>query len=115
MIRADKTSSGPVALATRFGAEIRATGRPVRMTVEFTTFDRRHRLASSTHVSKTDIDGTLTLEPVPKARPDEAGVEREPTGNAQAYAPFVRDIGRRQGHAIWTSLKRLKEDQARTR
>jgi hypothetical protein len=113
MVRAEKTSSGPVGLGTRFSAEMRSIGRPARMMVEYTGFDRPHRLASSTHLSKMDIDGTLTFEPVPDGTRMRWAWNLRPRGMLKLMAPVIGNLGRRQEQAIWTGLKRVMEEQSR--
>ena len=46
-----QTSTGPIGRGTRFRAEIKTLGRPAAMTIEITTYEQPHRLASSTHMS----------------------------------------------------------------
>jgi hypothetical protein len=40
MVSAEKTSTGPIGLGTRFRAEMRSMGRPIEMTIEFTGYKR---------------------------------------------------------------------------
>jgi hypothetical protein len=65
MIRAEKTSPGPVGLGSQFQAQPRSLGRPVEMRIEYSAFDRPRRLASSTRLANMDIDGELTFDAVP--------------------------------------------------
>jgi hypothetical protein len=81
--------------------------------VEYTGFDRPHRLASSTHLSKMDIDGTLTFEPVPDGTRMRWAWNLRPRGMLKLMAPVIGNLGRRQEQAIWTGLKRVMEEQSR--
>src|SRR5271167_3770526 len=66
MLRVEQTSDGPIGLGTRFRAESRSMGRTAKMTIEWTDFERPHRLGSSTHLSTMDIQGTLTFDTIPE-------------------------------------------------
>jgi hypothetical protein len=93
MLRAEKTSPGPIGLGTRFRAEMRmrGRGRPVVMTVEFTAFERPRRLASSTHMATMDID---RWNPDLRSRPERDShaleVGPETAGPRQAAEPCDR-------------------------
>jgi len=62
MLRVEQTLDGPIGLGTRFRAQSKSMGRAAEMTIEFTAFERPRRLASSTHLSTMDIQGTALVQ-----------------------------------------------------
>lgn len=66
MLQAEKISPGPVGVGTRFRAVSKTAGGTAATTIEITAFERSHRVSSSTHLSSMEIQGTLTLAPVPE-------------------------------------------------
>jgi Polyketide cyclase / dehydrase and lipid transport len=111
MLRVEQISPGPIGLGTKFRAESKSMGRTVEMTIEFTTFERPRRLASSTHLSTLHIQGTLTFDPVPEGTRMHWSWELEPQGIFKLMAPIIARVGRRQEETIWTGLKHLLEEQ----
>jgi hypothetical protein len=63
VLRAEKPSSGPIGVGTRFRAEFASFRRPVAIS-ELTGYDRPRRLASRTQMTAMDARGTLTFDPV---------------------------------------------------
>jgi uncharacterized protein YndB with AHSA1/START domain len=111
MLRVEKLSPGPVGLGSRFRAEMRTRPRPMEMTTEFTGYERPRRLASTTRMSRMDIRGTLSFDPVPGGTRMRWSWELEPHGLLKLMTPLASPIGARGERAIWTSLKRLLEAQ----
>ena len=111
MLRVEKLSPGPVGLGSRFRAEMRTRPRPMEMTTEFTGYERPRRLASTTRMSRMDIRGTLSFDPVPGGTRMRWSWELEPHGLLKLMTPLATPIGARGERAIWTSLKRLLEAQ----
>jgi uncharacterized protein YndB with AHSA1/START domain len=111
MPRVEKLSPGPVGLGSRFRAEMRTRPRPMEMTTEFTGYERPRRLASTTRMSRMDIRGTLSFDPVPGGTRMRWSWELEPHGLLKLMTPLASPIGARGERAIWTSLKRLLEAQ----
>lgn len=109
MLRAEKVSAGPIGRGTRFQAESTGRPRPVPMTIEFTAYERPHRLASSTHLSTMDIRGILTFDPVPEGTRMRWAWDLEPRGMLKLLTPLVAVIGRRQEKTIWSGLKHYLE------
>lgn len=93
LLRAEQTSAGPISVGPRFRAETKSMGRAVEMVIEVTAYERPRRLASSTHLSAMDIQGTLTFEPVPEGTRMRWSWEVEPRGVFKLIAPLV---GRRR-------------------
>jgi uncharacterized protein YndB with AHSA1/START domain len=111
LLRVEKLSPGPVGLGSRFRAEMRTRPRPMEMTTEFTGYERPRRLASTTRMSRMDIRGTLSFDPVPGGTRMRWSWELEPHGLLKLMTPLASPIGARGERAIWTSLKRLLEAQ----
>jgi uncharacterized protein YndB with AHSA1/START domain len=111
LLRVEKLSPGPVGLGSRFRAEMRTRPRPMEMTTEFTGYERPRRLASTTRMSRMDIRGTLSFDPVPGGTRMRWSWELEPHGLLKLMTPLATPIGARGERAIWTSLKRFLEAQ----
>ena len=111
MLRAEQITPGPIGLGTRFRAETASRGRTIEMVIEFTTFERPRRLASSTRMSAMDVHGTLTFDPVPEGTRMRWQWEITPRGLVKLLTPLVAPMGRRQEEAIWAGLKRVLEEQ----
>jgi hypothetical protein len=111
MLRAEKITLGPIASGTRFRAVVRTFGRPAEMTTEFIACERPRRLALVTHLSKMDIDGALTFEPVDRGTRMSWSWELMPRGLLKLASRLVARIGRRQERAIWSNLKEVLEHE----
>jgi len=109
MLRAEKISPGPVGAGTRFRAKTKTMRGSADMTIEFTAFERPRRLASSTHMSSTDIHGTLTFNPVPGGTRMRWSWDVRPRGLLKLMSPLIARMGRSQEQTIWANLKRLLE------
>jgi hypothetical protein len=107
-------SAGPVGAGTRFQARSMSMGRPVDMVIELTAYDRPRRLASSTHMSAMEIEGTLTFDPVASGTRMRWSWDLAPRGWFKLISPLIAGIGRRQEASIWAGLKRVLEEQATT-
>ncbi len=109
MLKAERISGGPIGLGSRFRAELRTRGGTMPMTVEFTEFDRPHRLGSSTHSSMMDTVGAVTFSPVSGGTLMRWSGEVRPHGVLRLLPAVVGLVGRRQERRIWRSLKDLLE------
>ncbi|MGH2656548.1 MAG: SRPBCC family protein [Actinomycetota bacterium] len=114
MPRAEKISDGSIGTGTRFRAETTNMGRTVPMIIELTVYDRPRRLASTTHMSSMDLQGTLTFDPVPPGTRMRWSWDVEPRGVLRLVRPLVALMGRRQEQRIWTELKKLLEARGST-
>jgi len=112
MLHVEKASDGPVGLGTRFEARTRSGGRDVPLLVEITKYERARSLASRTHLSGMDIEGTLTFEPVPGGTRMSWSWSIEPHGLPKLLSPLIGWMGERQERAIWTGLKTHLEGAA---
>ena len=111
IIRAQKTSQGPVGRGTRFTAEPRGMGHSGVMTVQVVDYDRPRRLATSVRSSYMDVDGTLTFAPAG------AGGTRmrwswdmRLRGAMRVLSPLIRVIGPRWEYRNWAGLKKFAEN-----
>ena len=111
MLRAEKTSPGPIGLGTQFRAEFASVGRPVALT-ELTAYERPRRLSSETRMTTIYVRGTLFFADVPGGTHMRWKWELEPRGLLKLASPAIAFVGRRQERATWESLKRFLEAQA---
>ena len=109
MRRAEQISDGPIGLGTRYRAELVSMGRPLKMDIEFTGYERPRRLASSTHMSSMDTQGALTFDPVPGGTWLRWSWDVAPRGILKLMSPLVAWMGRRQERRVWIGLKRILE------
>lgn len=111
MRHAKKLTDGPIGAGTSFRAEMRGRGGVVPMTIEFTEFDRPHRLAERVHMQAMDLTGELVFEPVAGRTWMLWSWDLRPHGVLRFLGPLVAVMGRRQERRIWTQMKLLLEEQ----
>jgi len=109
IVRAEKTSPGPVGRGTRFTAQPRGTGAAGVMTVEIVDYDRPRRLATSIRSSYLDVDGTLTFSQADGGTRMRWSWNMRLRGPIRVLSPVVRIIGPRWEHRNWTGLKQFME------
>jgi hypothetical protein len=109
MTRADKITSGPIGVGTRFNSVVTGVGPAAEMTIEFTEFDRPHRIVEEVHLTGMDIHGLLLFEAVPGGTQMRWVWDLEPHGVMRFLGPLVRWMGDRQEQQVWTGLKRFME------
>lgn len=110
MVRAEKSTTGPVGVGTRFEATMTAGRRRADMVIELTEYDRPNRVGSRTTTSMADIDGVITLEPAPGGTRMRWSWELRPKGLARLAGSLVVSMGRRQERAIWQGMKAYLEN-----
>jgi uncharacterized protein YndB with AHSA1/START domain len=110
---ARKTTDGPTGVGTTFLAETTGRSGVVPMTIQFTEYDRPHRLAERVHMKSMDLTGGLTFEAADGGTRMRWAWNLEPHGVVRFMTPVVATMGRRSERRIWTSLKRLLESQTR--
>jgi len=106
---AKKTTDGPIGVGTRFHAEMARRGMVVPMTVEFTEFERPHRIAERVDMEAMNVTGGLSFEPVEGRTRMVWSWDLQPRGFLRFLGPLVGAMGRRQEQRIWTQMKRLLE------
>ena len=107
--RAEKLSPGPIGRGTRFRAEAVTLGRTTEMTIQYTTYERPRRLASSIHMPAADIAGTLRFDPVADGTRMGWSWQVKPRGLYRLLTPVIVRVGRRQEQENWGGLKRFLE------
>jgi uncharacterized protein YndB with AHSA1/START domain len=108
---AKKVTEGPIGVGTSFRAEMTGRGRVVPMTIQFTDYDRPHRIAERVQMKAMDLTGGLTFEPVDGGTRMRWSWNLDPHGVLRFMGPLVARMGRRQEKRIWTGLKHLLEGQ----
>src|SRR5690348_1483195 len=96
MTHAEKISSGPIGVGTRFRAVMMGIGPAAEMTIDYTAYDRPKRLASTTHLSNMDIEGVLLFEPVSDGTRMHWNWDIEPRGFYKLMAPLIGRMGEHQ-------------------
>lgn len=109
MVRAEKLTTGPVGVGTKFRSAVASRGRTTEMLIEITGYDRPHRLASATTMQQADINYTLTFEPVTSGTRMRWSGQVRPKGGVKLLGPLIAWVGRHQEQRIWTSLKQHLE------
>ncbi len=109
MAAVEMVSEPPIGVGTTFRAQVRQGRRLLPMTIEYTVFDRPHRLASSTSMAGMDVDGALTFTPEPGGTRMAWSWTLHPHGVLRLASPVMVAIGRRREEAIWAGLKQLLE------
>ena len=113
MLRAEKTSDGPIGPGTPFHAEARSGRGIAAMTVEITAYERPRRLASTTHLASMDIQGELSFDPVPEGTRMRWSWHVQPRGLYRLFTPMIARVGRHQESRIWAGLKEYLEAHER--
>jgi uncharacterized protein YndB with AHSA1/START domain len=109
IVRAEKTSKGPVGRGSRFTAQPRGMGTRGVMTVEIMDYDRPRRLTTSIRSSYLDVDGTLTFDPADGGTRMRWSWSMRLHGAMRVMSPVMRAIGPRWEQRNWAGLKQLME------
>ena len=112
MTQSEMITPEPVSVGTRFHTQLKTRGRVTSMTVEYTVFERPHRLGSVSTLSTMTITGGLTLEAVAEGTRMRWSWTLAPRGWLRLANPLIRLIGKRQERATWSNLKRLLESRS---
>ena len=107
--RAEKLSPGPIGPGTRFRAEAITLGRTTGMTIQYTTYERPRRVASSIHMAAADIAGTLRFDPVANGTRMSWSWVVRPRGLYRLLTPVIARVGQGQELENWGGLKRFLE------
>jgi uncharacterized protein YndB with AHSA1/START domain len=105
MTAAAKTSDGPIGNGTRFEATVLSGGTPRPVSIEYTSFERPHRIGSRSVMADATVEGHVQCDPTPAGTHFSWDWTVTLTGPARLAGPLIGVIGRRQERAIWTGLK----------
>ena len=79
------------------------------MTIEYTGFDRPHRIDSHSVMDGATVHGHIQCDPLPAGTRLSWEWTVSLAGPARLTGPLVGFVGRRQERTIWTGLKRHLE------
>lgn len=105
----ERLTSGPTGRGTQFRARTAGRRKGIEMIIEFTEFERPHRLASVTRLRSMDIHYALTFEPTTYGTRMRWSGDLRPRGPLKLFKPVLNWLGRRQEKATWSRLKRYLE------
>jgi hypothetical protein len=111
IVRAQKTSQGPVGRGTRFTAQPKGMGTRGVMTIEVLDCDRPGRLATSIRSSYMDANGTLTFAQVEDGTRMRWSWDMTLRGAARVLSPLLRAVGPRWEYRNWAGLKQFMENR----
>ena len=111
MLRAEKLTPGPIGIGTRFRDQIALTVGPAAIAIEIIDYERPRRLTESIRLSRMDIRGGLTFDPVPGGTRMRWSWEWMPRGVFKLLTPLMARFGPRQEQRIWAGLKHVMEAQ----
>jgi carbon monoxide dehydrogenase subunit G len=109
----EKITPGPIGQGTRFRARTAAQRRSFEMIIEFTEFDRPHRLDSLTRLGSMEIGYSLMFEPTAGGTRMSWSGDLRPRGPLALFKPVLNWIGRPPEKAISGSLKSYLESSSR--
>jgi uncharacterized protein YndB with AHSA1/START domain len=112
IVRAEKTSQGPVGRGARFTAQPKGMGARGVMTIEVVDYDRPGRLVTSIRSSYVDVEGTLTFAQVEDGTRMRWSWEMRLRGAMRVLSPLLSAIGPRWEYRNWAGLKRFMESRA---
>jgi hypothetical protein len=110
MTASTKVTPGPIGVGTRFEATVTTRGTPRPVTIEYTGFERPHRIDSRSVTDGATVHGHVQCDPAPTGTRLSWDWTVTLTGPTRVAGPLVGLIGRRQERRIWTGLKHLLED-----
>jgi hypothetical protein len=102
-------TGGPIGVGTRFRATVLSAGKPLSMVIEYTGFDRPHRLRSRSVMTGSVVEGEVCCEPVPQGTRFTWDWDVGVSGPARFAGPLIGWIGRRAERSIWAGLRRHLE------
>jgi Polyketide cyclase / dehydrase and lipid transport len=111
IVRAEKTSQGPVGPGARFTAQPKGMGARGVMTVEVVDYQRPGRLGTSIRSSYLDADGTLTFARVEGGTRLRWSWEMRLRGAMRVLSPLLSAIGPRWEYRNWAGLKHFMENR----
>jgi uncharacterized protein YndB with AHSA1/START domain len=100
MTAATKTSDGPIGNGTRFEATVLSRATPQPVSIEYTSFERPHRIGSRSVMADATVEGQVRCDPTPAGTLLSWDWVVTLTGPARLAGPLIGVIGRRQVRAI---------------
>lgn len=79
------------------------------MTIEYTGFDRPHRILSRSVMAGAIAEGRVQCDPTPSGTRFSWDWTVTVTGPGRFAGPLISAVGRRQERVIWAGLKRHLE------
>jgi len=107
-----KLTEGPIGVGARFRATVLSAGRSLPMVIEYTGFDRPHRLASRSVMTGSVVAGEVCCHPGPRGIRFTWEWDVRVSGPARFAGPLIGWIGRREERSIRTGLQRHLEGKA---
>jgi uncharacterized protein YndB with AHSA1/START domain len=111
IVRAEKTSDGPVGKGARFVAVPKGTGTKGTMTLEILDYDRPHRLHNAVRSSYLRVDGTLTFEERDGRTRLAWDWDMALVGPMRLLSPGLALVGPGWERRNWVGLKRYLETE----
>jgi len=105
MTASAKVTPGPIGVGTRFEATVMARGTEQPVTIEYTGFERPHRIGSRSVMAGATVDGRIQCDPAPTGtrfsweldrdadRPQQV---RRTSGRPDRATPGTKDLERPQ-------------------
>ena len=109
IVRAEKTSPGPVGRGARFTAQPKGMGQRGAMSIEFLDYDRPRRLRSSIRSSYMSVDGTVTFAQADGGTRLRWSWDMRLRGATRVLTPLLHAVGPRWERQNWAGLKRFLE------
>lgn len=109
ILRAEKISSGPIGLGSRFRNETASMGRTTEWNIEITSYERPRHLSSFLRSSAMDIQGTMTFDSLEGATRMKWFWTLKPRGIFRLFAPLISRLGQRLEDRNWQNMKRHLE------
>ena len=109
ILHAEKTSSGPIGVGSRFRNETASMGRTTEWVIEITSYERLRYLATFLRSRAMDIRGAMTFDTVDGATRMRWSWDLEPHGIFKLLAPLVGRMGRRLENRNWENMKHYLE------
>lgn len=115
MTAATKLTPGPIGVGTQFEATVASRGSPRTVTIEYTSFERPHRIDSYSVTDGATVQGHIQCDPTPAGTRFSWDWNVTLAGPARLAGPLIALIGRRQERTIWAGLKAHLEDATRAK
>ena len=105
MTAATKVTDGPIGVGTRFEATVMSRGTPQPVTIEYTGFERPHRIDSHSAMAGATVQGHVQCDPDTGRHPlllgldghaDRPGQVRRPAGRPDRATPGTNHLDRPQ-------------------